>query len=137
MDGTEKICTDEIIYFLHFSVRVCTYRLGAVPANSWQYQHQVPGGLNYIYFDQQKLTTPLRTIVQPESLNALNDDIQQERRVWQQHRTESLETRNGGISTRRYVCQSLVGSTMYSIDYTHYLSTPSLKCPTTGKTTTY
>ena len=32
--------------------------------------------------------TPLRTVVQPKSLKALNDDIQQERRVRQQHRAE-------------------------------------------------
>ena len=60
---------------------------------------------------KQKLTTPLRTVVQPESLNALNDDVQQERRVRQQHRTESLKALNDDISTRRYVGQSLVGTT--------------------------
>ena len=37
------------------------------------------------------------------------NDIQQERRVRQEHRTESLKALHDGISTRRYVCQSLVG----------------------------
>ena len=49
---------------------------------------QAPGGPPIDYFDNKKLTTPLRTVVQPESLEALNDDIQHERRVRQQHRTE-------------------------------------------------
>ena len=35
----------------------------------------------------------------------MNDDIQQERRVRQQHRTEPLKALIEGISTRRYVCQ--------------------------------
>ena len=43
----------------------------------------------------------------------MNDDIQQERRVRQQHRTESLKALNDGISIRRYVCQY----------YIHYLFT--------------
>ena len=57
----------------------------------------------------KKLTTPLRTVVQPESLEELNDEIQQERRV--RHRTESRKELNDGISTRRDVCQSLVVGT--------------------------
>ena len=61
-------------------------------------------------FRQKKLTSPLRTVVPPESLKALNYDIQQEGRARQQHRTESLKALNDGISTRRYVCQSLAGT---------------------------
>ena len=84
---------------------------------------------------KKKLTTPLRTVVQPESLKALNDDIQQERRVRQQHRTESLKALNDGISTRRYVCQLLW--------WRPYLSTTTknhndnMKCPTTSRAITY
>ena len=40
----------------------------------------------------------------------MKDDIQEERRVRQQYRTEALKVLNDGISTRRYVCQSLVGT---------------------------
>ena len=54
-------------------------------------------------------------VVHPESLKALNDDIQQERRVRQQHRTESQKALNDGISTRRDVCQSLVVGTTTTI----------------------
>ena len=50
-------------------------------------------------------------VVHPESLKALNDDIQQERRVRQQHRAESLKALYDGISTSGYACQSLVGTT--------------------------
>ena len=72
---------------------------------------QVPGGLKVYILTTKKLTTPLRTVVQPESLDVLNDDIQQERRVRQQHRTESRKALNDGISTRRDVCQALVVGT--------------------------
>ena len=72
---------------------------------------QVPGGLKVYILTTKKLTTPLRTVVQPESLDVLNDDIQQERRVRQQHRTESRKTLDDGISTRPDVCQSLVVGT--------------------------
>ena len=78
----------------------------------------------------KKLTTPLRSVVQPEWLKALNDGIKQERRVRQQHRTESLKTLNDGISTRFYVRQSLVvgtATTIHSIDCIRYLSTTT-KC---------
>ena len=64
-----------------------------------------------LLWPKQKLTTPLHTVVQPKSLKALNDEIQQERCVRQQHRTESSKAPDDGISTRRYVCQSLVGTT--------------------------
>ena len=49
---------------------------------------QAPGGQTIDFFFNKKLTTPPRTVVQPESLKASNDDMQQERRVRQQHRTE-------------------------------------------------
>ena len=75
----------------------------------------------------KKNTHNSTTVVQPESLKALTDGIQQERHVRQQHRAQSLKALNDGISTRPYVCRSLVGTTinttMYSIDYIHYIST--------------
>ena len=71
---------------------------------------QAPGGPPIDYFDNKKLTTPLRTVVQPESLEALNDDIQQERRV-RQHRTESRKALTA--FQRRGVCQFTGGGDYY------------------------
>ena len=34
VDGTERKRKNELIYYLHFWVRVCIDRLGAVPANT-------------------------------------------------------------------------------------------------------
>ena len=64
-----------------------------------------------------------------------NDDIQQERRVRQQHRTESLKALNDGISTRRYVCQSLWWGPYLSTT-TKYRN-DNMKCPTTLTTITH
>ena len=63
----------------------------------------------------------------------MNDDIQQERRVRQQYRTESLKALNDGISTRRYVCHwwgsYLSTTTKYHDD--------NMKCRTTLPTLMY
>ena len=58
------------MYFLHFLVRVCIDRLGAVSANISEYQYQVPGGLKNVYFDKKNLQLHyvLRTLVQPEEI---------------------------------------------------------------------
>ena len=143
VDGTEKTRKHEWMYFLHFwcvywSVGCCINQsiAKAMP--------QAPGGPPIDYFDNKKLTTPLRTVVQPESLEALNDDIQQERRVRQQHRTEWRKKLNDGISTRRDVRQSLVVGTTTTICTEYNISTISLQqqsinltCTTTLTTISY
>ena len=80
--------------FLYFLVRVCIDRLGAVPANPSYIAKLIPGTWSFKkgFLGIKKLTISLRTVVvQLESLKALHDDIRQERRVRQQHRTEPLE----------------------------------------------
>ena len=134
--GTESKHKLEWMYILHVSVRVywavgcCTNQSIAMSLPcTWRFKE-------CLLWPKPKLTTPLHTVVQPKLLEALDEDIQQERRVRQQHRTESSKAQDDGISTRRYVRQSLVGSTMYIMDYPHYLPTSlTLKYPTAVTTT--
>ena len=79
-----------------------------------------------LFWQKKSLKTPLRSVVHPESLKSLNDDIQQERRVRQQHRTESLKHWMTAFQ-QDVTCAShwrgLLLLYMYSIDYIHFLST--------------
>ena len=142
VDATERNArTNE---WISCTFTVCIDRLGAVLANPYRCQYQVPGGLKMIVLTKQILTTPLRTVLHPEPLEELKDDIQQEQRVQPQHPTESLKALNDGFSTRRYVCRSLVGTTtttgvcIASTTSTFSLQQSiNLKCPTTLTTIIY
>ena len=83
----------------------------------------------FILTKTKSLTTPLRTVVHPESLKALKDDIQQERRVQQQHRTESLIALNEQDVTCASHWWGLLQLYMYSIDYIYFLSTTTKHQP--------
>ena len=108
VDGTEKNASinewNSCTFSVYWSIGCCISQSIAMSIpGTWRFEKYL--------FRRKKPHNSLRTAVHPESLKALSDDIQQERRVRQHHHIESSKSLNDGISTRRYVCQSLVGTT--------------------------